>query len=291
MTKTSQVRGDGMIAISEASGGRRGEATWLRRYDPGAFPRFAVTVDLAVLTIRSGLLCALLVERGEHPYRGWWALPGGHVQHGSESVEEAAVRELGEETGIQVSAAGLHLEQLRTYADPRRDPRIAVGLHVASVAYVALTADLPEPEGGSDAVRARWWPVNDLDLVAQRERWFARKPFDGAAVPLAFDHAVILDDAVQRATAKLEYTTLAATFMSEPFTLAELRRVYEAVWGAAPDLANFRRKVLSVPDFLIPVDGIRRASSEAGRPPAFYRRGGAYDMNPPMMRPNRRADA
>jgi 8-oxo-dGTP diphosphatase len=273
------------IDIRTASGGRAGEATWLRGYRPADFPPFTLTVDLAILTIRDGQLCALLVKRGEHPYRGWWALPGGHVHHGEESADQAAVRELREETGLDAGTAGIHLEQLRTYADPRRDPRIAVGLHVASAAYVALTPDLPEPEGASDAEAARWWPVADLDLTRQRAAWVSGTDYDGDAVALAFDHAVILDDSIARAQAKLEYTTLAAGFVPEPFTLAELRRVYEAVWGSAPDLANFRRKVLSVPGFVVPIEETRRPSGDGvGRPSLLYRRGPATEMSPPMTR-------
>lgn len=275
-----------MSAATEAAGGRRGEAAWLRRYDVHDFPPFTLTVDLAVLTIRGGALCVLLVERGGHPYRGWWALPGGHVQHGEESPEQAAVRELAEETGVDIATAGIHLEQLCTYADPRRDPRIAVGLHVASVGYVALTPDAPEPQGTSDAAAARWWPLAELDLACQRTAWESASSYDGAAPALAFDHAAILDDAVSRARSKLEYTTLAATFVVEPFTLAELRGVYEAVWGSAPDLANFRRKVLSVPGFVVPLAGERRTSGEVGgRPSMLYRRGDATRISPPMTRP------
>lgn len=278
-----------MPRVAADTSGRPGEAAWLRRYDAGAYPPFVVTVDLAVLTIRDGMLCALLVKRGGHPYRGWWALPGGHVQHGQESVDEAAARELHEETGIDSSAAGLYLEQLRTYAEPRRDPRIAAGLHVTSVAYVALTADLPDPVGGSDAAMARWWPVVDLDLAAQRTAWESTQSYEGAAPALAFDHALMLDDAVHRARAKLEYTTLASTFVTEPFTLSELRRVYQAVWGSAPDLANFRRKVLSVPGFLVVEDDAPRVRNEAaGRPPVLYRRGPAVAMVPPMAQAGRR---
>jgi 8-oxo-dGTP diphosphatase len=275
-----------VTSATKAAEGRRGEAAWLRAYDPSDYPPFAVTVDLAVLTIRDGVLCALLVQRGEHPYRGFWALPGGHVLHGHESADDAAARELHEETLIDAAASDLHLEQLRTYSDPRRDPRIAAGLQVTSIAYVAFTAGLPEPTPGSDAVRARWWPIVDLDLSRQAQSWRADEGYDGPSTPLAFDHAVILADAVERARAKLEYTTLAASFVSEPFTLSDLRRVYDAVWGSAPDLANFRRKVLAVPDFVVPLDGVRGASGETGgRPSLLYRRGTATLISPPIQPP------
>jgi 8-oxo-dGTP diphosphatase len=247
---------------------RRGEAAWLEEYDPGDFPPFAVTVDVAIFTLRAGTFCTLLVKRGGFPYRGWWALPGGHVKHGSESADDAARRELEEETGIDAIATGAHLEQLATYSAPARDPRIRAGLHVVSIGYVALAPDLPEPIAGTDAAEARWVPVADLDELR-----------------LAFDHASILADAAERVRAKLEYTTLAAAFVREPFSLSDLRNVYLAVWGDAPDLANFRRKVLATPDFVRPATRAASAPTAAGgRPPELYRRGTAQLINPPLVR-------
>jgi len=249
---------------------RLGEREFLHGYDPRDFPPFAVTVDLAVFTIRAGLLTALLVQRRDHPFRGYWALPGGFVR-ASESAGEAAVRELEEETGV----AGFtgHLEQLRTYSDPDRDPR----MRVVSVAHVALAPGLPDPRPGGDAAAVRWWPVEDLGLDNS----------DPDSPPLAFDHAQILADAVERVRSKLEYTTLAAGFVDEPFTLADLRRVYTAVWGKAPDLGNFRRKVLSTGGFVAEAQrsGEAAAGPAGGRPPLLYRRGDAAFLYPPMLRP------
>ncbi|GGU63110.1 NUDIX hydrolase [Lentzea flava] len=223
-------------------------------YSPSDFPPFAVTVDLVVLTVRSDALCALLVRRGEAPYRGRWALPGGFVRE-FESVDDAAARELVEETGV----AGLHLEQLATYGEPRRDPR----MRVVSVAYLALAPDLPVPVAGTDAAAASWVPVEDV----------------GA---LAFDHARILADGVERARAKLEYTALGTEFCGPEFTVAELRRVYEIVWGVSLDPRNFHRKVTGV-------EGLLEATGEStardgGRPAALYRRGGASVLYPPLVR-------
>lgn len=220
----------------------------------------AVTVDLVVFTIRSDRLCVLVVRRGAPPYRGRWALPGGFVRE-EESLLDAARRELAEETGLDEPAT--HLEQLATYGAPRRDPR----MRVVSVAYLALAAELPEPAAGTDAVDARWQPVDDVR---------------GGPRHLAFDHDEILDDGLERARAKLEYSPLATAFCAEEFTVAELRHVYEVVWGADLDPRNFHRKVTGSPGFLVPTG--RRTTRNGGRPAQLYRRGDATLLNPPIAR-------
>ena len=121
---------------------RPGESEFLGGYNPVSFPPFAVAVDLAIFTIRAGLLAVLLVQRSDHPYQGYWALPGGFVQ-ADESTDQAARRELAEETGVSAFAG--HLEPLRTYSEPGRDPR----MRVVSVAHVALAPDLPDVRPGA----------------------------------------------------------------------------------------------------------------------------------------------
>ncbi|UGQ13888.1 NUDIX domain-containing protein [Yinghuangia sp. ASG 101] len=228
--------------------------------DVSQFPPFGVTVDLVVLTVRDHTLNALTIRRGEPPFAGQWALPGGFVRP-DEGLEAAAARELAEETGLD--QLPVHLEQLATFGDPGRDPR----MRVVSVAYLVLAPDLPAPRPGGDAAGARWAPAADLA--------------DGSR--LAFDHPRILDEGVERARAKIEYSSLAAAFCPEEFTVGELRRVYEAVWGVALDPRNFHRKVTGTPDFLVPTGGT--TTRQGGRPAQLFRRGSAEKLNPPMLRP------
>ncbi|KOX17908.1 NUDIX hydrolase [Saccharothrix sp. NRRL B-16348] len=224
-------------------------------------PTVAMAVDLAVLTVRAERLHVLLVNRGVEPYRGRLALPGGFLSTEDEDIDVAAERELAEETGLD--ASGLHLEQLRTYGAPGRDPR----MRVVTVCYLAIMPDLPLPSAGGDADRARWVPV---DRVLGRRRL------------LAFDHGQIIADAVDRARAKLEYTTLATAFCNPEFTISELRRVYEIVWSEELDARNFHRKVTGVDGFLVATG--KRTSGNGGRPAVIYRRGPATVLHPPILR-------
>jgi 8-oxo-dGTP diphosphatase len=213
-----------------------------------------VTVDLVVLTIRDGALHVLLVRRGVPPHEGRWALPGGFVLD-HEDLDTAAARELREETGI-----GGHLEQLASYGAPHRDPRG----RVVSIAYLALIPGAPAPTAGTDAAGADWHPVGALP---------AR---------LAFDHEQILDDGVERARSKLEYTSLATAFCPPTFTVGDLRAVYEAVWGTPLDPRNFHRKATGTEGF---VESTGTATTgERGRPAQLYRRGGAVTLYPPLLR-------
>jgi 8-oxo-dGTP diphosphatase len=223
-------------------------------------PAVAVTVDLVVLTARAGQLCVLLVRRGIAPQRGRWALPGGFI-HLDEDLPEAAARELAEETGL--AELGVHLEQLATYGSPKRDPR----MRVVTVAYLAIGPDLSDPVAGSDAAAAQWVPVAEA-LVA--------------CPSLAFDHVTILADGVERARAKLEYSPLATVFCPPPFSVTELRHVYETVWGVALDPRNFHRKVTSLEGFLIATG--ETTQRNGGRPAQLYKPGPAKVLMPPLLR-------
>ena len=225
-------------------------------------PPVLLTVDLVILTLRSSALHVLLIRRGIEPYQGRWALPGGFIANTSEDVFDAACRELREEANLD--ANGLHLEQLGAYGRPDRDPRG----RIVSVAYLAIAPGLPEPEAGTDAAAASWRPVEE---------------FSPGGSPLAFDHRRILNDGLDRARSKLEHTALATAFCDETFTLTELQRVYEAVWGVDLDPRNFYRKVQAVPGFLSPVGPTRRPTR--GRPAQLFRAGPRQVLHPPMMRP------
>jgi 8-oxo-dGTP diphosphatase len=215
-----------------------------------------ITVDLVILTVRDDRLQVLLVERANEPYRGMSALPGGFLRD-DETLDDAARRELAEETAL--GGDRLHLEQLRAYSDPDRDPRG----RVVTVSYLAIAPSLPVPVAGSDARAARWAPVDEV-------------------TGLAFDHDEILADGLERARSKLEDTTLATAFCADAFTIGELRRVYEVVWGFPLDPRNFNRKVTGTDGFVLPTGGTR--SPDTGRPAALYRRGPATALYPPIPR-------
>ena len=233
--------------------------------------RFPVTVDVVALTVRNGELNVLLITRLLEPFRGKLALPGGFVLSG-EDLLEAAGRELAEETGVEHLPG--HLEQLGSYGPKGRDPRG----DVLTVAHLLLAPDFPVLSAGSDAEQAAWYPVRDV-LEGKLE--------------LAFDHARILDDALERAKSKLEYSPLGAAFCDEEFTIAQLRSVYEAVWGTRLDPRNFHRKATGTPGFL--EDTGQMTAGDAGRPAALFRLAPEARptpgqptravLNPPLMRP------
>lgn len=233
-------------------------------YDPSGFPGFAVTVDIVILTVRDGVLHVLLVRRKADPFAGAWALPGGFKQP-DESLDEAAARELAEETAV---AAPGHLSQFHSYGDPDRDPRT----NVVTVAYLAVAAHIGEVAAGTDAEDARVWSVHDV-LHGDIE--------------LAFDHSEILSDAIDVTARELEQTGLAPTFLGPTFTLGELQGVYEAVWGTPLDPANFRRSLgpHRTGGFVEPTGERAEPGERGGRPPELYRPGDAWRQGSPLRRP------
>lgn len=227
-------------------------------YDPAAFPPFAVTSDLVILTVKPPQVQVLLVQREQDPFAGSWALPGGFVAP-DQSLIEAAQFKLQDKTGLAVESA--HLEQLATFGSPERDPR----MRVISVAWLAMVAHPDDPVAGAQSIDAAWVDVSVLDRDS-----------------LAFDHAQILEAGIERARNRIEYTTLAPTFCDDEFTMGELRSVYEALWGHALDPANFNRKVVASEGFVEPTGDV--VSQAKGRPAKTYRRGAAERLVPPLQR-------
>jgi 8-oxo-dGTP diphosphatase len=187
------------------------------------YPRAALTVDCVVFGFDGGELQVLLIRRGLPPFKDKWALPGGFVRV-EETLDDAARRELAEETGLQ----DVFLEQLYTFGTVKRDPRE----RVVSIAYFALVKPAAVT-AATDAAEAKWYPVSDLPS-------------------LAFDHADILTTALTRLRGKLTYQPIGFELLPPKFTLTQLQRLYEAVLGEPLDKRNFRKKALSY-DLLIPL--------------------------------------
>lgn len=209
---------------------------FLAAYDPEVFPRPSLAVDVVVVAVRAGRLCALLVRRGEQPQRGSWALPGGFVAM-DEGLEAAARRVVATKGALR----DLYLEQLYTFGDPGRDPRT----RVVSVAYMALT-DLARLEHAVEAVGDDRW-VADLAVGWKGEHGGpveAAGP-DGTGLRLAFDHAQILGIAVQRLRGKLDYAPVGFEFLPKQFTLRQLQDIHEAVLGRPLNKDSFRRRMLA----------------------------------------------
>jgi 8-oxo-dGTP diphosphatase len=226
---------------------------YLAAYRADAFPRPSVTVDVVALTILDERLRVLLVRRGEPPFRGRWALPGGFVRVGSdpkdrgESLDDAVARELAEETGL--TRRQVYLEQLGAFGAPDRDPR----MRVISVAYYALVRpDLARlTRAGGDASAVAW-------LEPSRQ------------LKLAFDHADIIDGARRRIRQRIETSAIAKSLVPASFTISELRSAYTIVKGAHQDPGNFRRRFQS----MLEVGLVERAAGKrltTSKPAALFR--------------------
>jgi len=183
------------------------------------YPQPSVTVDIIIFTIQEKKLKVLLVKRGIEPFKGMWAIPGGFVRI-NESLEEAAERELKEETGVEAD----YLEQLYTFGDVKRDPR---GRVITVVYFALIKPEKINLKASTDAFEAKWFSVNNLPK-------------------LAFDHAKILKYALKRLRWKFEYTTTAFSLLPKKFTLTQLQEIYEIVLGKKFDKRNFRKKILSL---------------------------------------------
>ena len=205
------------------------------------FPRPALTVDCVVFGLDEPDLKVLLIRRDLEPFRGKWALPGGFV-HVDESLEDAAKRELREETGLEK----VFLEQLYTYGDLNRDPRE----RVVTVAYYALVRlSNHRVVAATDARDAAWFGVHD-------------------APRLAFDHDRILNAAYQRLQNKLRYEPIGFELLPRKFTLRQLQRLYEIILDRPLDKRNFRKKILGM-DVLEELDEVE--TDVAHRAARLYR--------------------
>ncbi len=194
------------------------------------YPRPALTVDCVVFGMDEGDLKVLLIKRGLEPFSGKWALPGGFVRM-EESLDDAARRELEEESGIRPS----HLEQLYTFGAPGRDPRG----RVVTVAYFALVKlSDHRVHAATDAREAAWFSV-----------WDTPK--------LAFDHAEVLGTALQRLKGKVRYQPIGFELLPPKFTLTQLQRLYEVILERELDKRNFRKKILSM-DLLEELDEVEQ---------------------------------
>jgi 8-oxo-dGTP diphosphatase len=221
-----------------------------------------LTVDLVVLAVVDKELQVAAVERDAPPFLGSLALPGGFVGP-EENALEAAHRELAEETGLDLDAHRVFVEQLATYSEPGRDPR----MRVVSVAHLVLLATdghhLPELQAGTDAAAASWQPVHELE-----------------GDRLAFDHAHILAAGLDRLAGKMEYTTIAALLVPHEFTLSALRDVYTAVWHTELPAGNFTRKMRTS------LTATGRKVQALGAPASLFTLGSEW-ISPPWARPAR----
>lgn len=199
----------------------------------------SVTVDTVIFTIKDDDLKVLLVKRKITPFKDVWAIPGGFVRI-DESLEDAAKRELKEETGIK----GTYLEQLYTFGNPKRDPRG----RVITVAYMALiNSSNVELKADTDVSDAQWFSIKKIPL-------------------LAFDHKKILEYALKRLRWKFEYTAVSFSLLEKEFTLTYLQKVYEIVFNKKFDKRNFRKKLLSLN--ILKKEGVDKSVSY--RPPELY---------------------
>lgn len=211
-----------------------------------------VTVDVVIFTLIDEVLQVLLVQRPSHSgeaFPGQWALPGGFVDVGlDDDLRACALRKLWDKTAVDSP----YLEQLGSWGGRLRDPR---GWSVTQVYFALLPWASLQPRKGANAADVRWFPVNGAGAAQTEDA-------------LAFDHALILAAAVERLRSKVEYTSLPAFLLTEPFTLPQLQRVYEIVLGRPVDKSGFRTRALAAPDFL---QEVGPQATGAPRAPMGYR--------------------
>lgn len=181
------------------------------------YPRPAVTADCVIFGFDGVNIKVLLIQRGLEPYKGAWALPGGFMNM-NETIEECALRELKEETGLNAAT----VEQFHTFTSVDRDPRE----RVITVAHMALVR-LADVQGGDDAENARWFTLDEIPL-------------------LAFDHDYILRMAITRLRERICFKPIGFDLLPEVFKMSELQNLYEAILGVQFDRRNFYNKMLKL---------------------------------------------
>ncbi len=215
-----------------------------KTYDVTKYERPSVTVDIILFSIIDDKLKVLLIKRGNWPFKGSWAIPGGFIKM-DETLEQSAAREIKEELGLNIK--DVYLEQLYTFGDPKRDPRT----RVVTVVYFGLLAPIKlkeiKPEK-KEVLEAKWFSMYNLPK-------------------LGFDHEKILKYALKRLRYKLEYSAVGFELLPKTFTLSELKKMYEIILNEELDKRNFIKKIKSLD--IIEATGLTK--SGAHRPASLYR--------------------
>lgn len=221
------------------------EADYLRHYDPRRYSSPLVSVDLAIFSLLNGQLQVLLVQRADYPQKQRWALPGGFVNVAQDrDLLDTARRKLHEKTGVRTP----YLEQVASVGGPSRDPR---GWSI-TILYMALIAHVPARAVVNSVAEAAWWPVEEA-----------------LALPLAFDHVALLQQARERLRSRTAYTLLPVHVLQAPFTLTQLQQAFEELLGAPLEKKAFRRRVLNAG--VLEEVGEALPDSGRGRPALHYR--------------------
>ena len=212
------------------------ERKYLESYDASKFERPSVTTDIVIFTLdKDDDLNILLIKRGCHPYKNHWAIPGGFLDVGKESLDDAAARELKEETNID----NVYLKQLYTFGEPNRDPRTTV----VSVAYTALVPkETLNLKAGDDAEDAQLFKIKyDVNGII-----FYNDSISITENDLAFDHNEIIRTAITRLRNRIDYEDDAFNLLKDKnsFTISELKRIYDSIKNTTLDLPNFRKMFL-----------------------------------------------
>ena len=212
-----------------------------------------VSVEIVLFTIRNGVFEVLVLKRNRPPFLDFWELPGGLIRldigQRGESADDAALRELTRAAG-PTGTSLRYLEQLGTYGDPERDPREERSIAIAYMGIGANVAEPPEQNGAS------FVPVSYVE--------------DELSNKLAFDHSIILTDAISKARMGVEYSRLAAGFCASSFTVSELRQIHEIILGKKLDPGNFQKKVIAAEGYLTEAGNSERVPATRGRPAKLY---------------------